>query len=87
MLEALEKTGQLDNTLIICASDHGEYLGDYNCFGKRSMHDTAARVVLILRHPGRFAGGRTCSHPVSLIDVAPTILAAAGPMILGFRNS
>jgi arylsulfatase A-like enzyme len=81
MLNALEKSGQLDNTLIICTSDHGEHLGDYNCFGKRSMHDTAARVPMLVRHPGRFAGGRTCSRPVSLIDVAPTILNAAGAKV------
>ncbi|MHC4873678.1 MAG: sulfatase family protein, partial [Planctomycetota bacterium] len=39
IIKVLEEKGELDNTLILFTSDHGEYLGDYNCFGKRSMHD------------------------------------------------
>lgn len=78
VLDALEASGQLDNTLILFTGDHGEHLGDYNCFGKRSMHDTSARVPFIARMPGRFAGGKTCDTPVSLVDIAPTFLGAAG---------
>ena len=78
VLEALERTGQLDSTLILFASDHGEHLGDYGCFGKRSMHDTCARVPLLARLPGRFDAGAVCEAPVSLVDVAPTILATTG---------
>jgi arylsulfatase len=78
MLDALEKSGQIDNTMILFASDHGEHLGDYNCFGKRSMHDSCERVPLIAALPGRFEGGTTCARPASLVDVMPTILAAAG---------
>jgi arylsulfatase len=77
IVAAIEKARQWDNTLVICTSDHGEHLGDYNCFGKRSMHDSAARVPMLARLPGRFMGGRTCARPVSLVDVAPTVLAAA----------
>jgi len=78
VLDALEKSGQIDNTLIVFTSDHGEHLGDYNCFGKRSMHDSAARVPLIARFPGRLTGGRVCDEVTSLVDVAPTVLAATG---------
>ena len=78
ILTALEAAGQLDNTLILFTSDHGEHLGDYNCFGKRSMHDTCARVPLLARLPGQFAAGERCDRPASLVDVAPTILSAAG---------
>ncbi len=78
MLAALEQAGQLDNTLIIHTSDHGEFLGDYDCFGKRSMLDCAARIPLIARLPDRFAAGRPCATPASLVDVMPTILSAAG---------
>ncbi|HPU86344.1 MAG TPA: sulfatase-like hydrolase/transferase [Candidatus Latescibacteria bacterium] len=81
ILAALEETGQLENTLIVFASDHGEYLGDYYCFGKRGMHNAAARVPLIIRHPERFARGAICSRPASLVDIAPTVLAAAGANI------
>jgi len=78
ILEALEKTGQTRNTLILFTSDHGEYLGDYHCFGKRGMHDAASRIPLIASMPGRFAENRVCDEPVSLVDIAPTVLAAAG---------
>jgi arylsulfatase len=78
LLEALESTGRLENTLVVFTSDHGELLGDYRCYGKRSMHDSAARVPLLARLPGRFEGGRTVSQATSLVDLAPTFLAAAG---------
>jgi arylsulfatase len=74
----LEEQGILDDTLILFASDHGEFLGDYGCFGKRSMLDAAARVPLIARWPERFAQGGRCAVPTSLVDVMPTALQAAG---------
>ncbi len=78
ILDALERTGQLDNTLILFAADHGEYLGDYNCFGKRGMHNASAQVPMIVRWPdASFAGARP-NAPVSLVDLAPTFLQAAG---------
>jgi arylsulfatase len=78
LLAALEETGMLDDTLILFASDHGELLGDYDCFGKRSMLDSAARVPLLARLPGRFRAGATCDAATSLVDIMPTALAAAG---------
>jgi arylsulfatase len=78
LLDTLEATGQLDHTLILYTSDHGELLGDYHCFGKRSMHDACARVPLLARLPERFALGDRCNQPVSLVDIGPTVLAACG---------
>lgn len=78
ILRALEETGSLDNTLILFSSDHGEYLGDYGCFGKRGMHDVSSRVPLIVRWPGGELGGERCDCPASLVDFAPTFLSAAG---------
>lgn len=67
----------LDNTLVLFSSDHGELLGDYGSFGKRSMLDAAARVPMLARLPGRFAAGAVCDTPTSLLDVMPTCLACA----------
>lgn len=78
ILDALEATGQLDNTLIVFTSDHGELLGDYNCFGKRSMHDGSSRVPMIVRHPKSFTPGEVCQQPVSLVDLFPTLASEAG---------
>ncbi len=78
ILAELEKEGILDDTLIIFTSDHGELLGDFGSYGKRCMLDPAARVPLIVRYPDRFQAGLRCDKLASLVDVAPTILAAAG---------
>jgi len=78
IVQALEASGRLDDTLILFTSDHGEFLGDYDCVGKRSMLDPAARVPMIARYPTCFAPGSVCNTPVSLVDVMPTCLTAAG---------
>ncbi len=77
ILAALEETGQLENTLIAFCTDHGELLGDYRCFGKRSFHDAASRIPLILRGSGFAPGGR-CDTPASLLDLPATFLKVAG---------
>ena len=66
------------STLIVWASDHGEYLGDYNCFGKRTFLRSAAHVPLIARYPERFPAGLQVDAPASLVDIMPTFLTAAG---------
>ena len=77
LLDALQATGQIENTMIIFTADHGEHLGDYQSFGKRSMHDSCARIPMLISQPGRFDGGRVFDLAVSLVDIAPTILGAA----------
>jgi arylsulfatase A-like enzyme len=77
ILRSLEETGQLENTLIIFSSDHGELLGDFRSFGKRSYHDPASRIPMLMRGPG-VAPGRRSDVPVSLLDVTATLLAQAG---------
>lgn len=78
ILAELDHQGLLDDTLVAFTTDHGEHLGDYDCYGKRSFLDTSARIPLIARFPRRFAAGVRCEAPTSLLDVAPTLLAAAG---------
>lgn len=85
VLETLEKGGHLDNTMIVFTSDHGEYLGDYNCFGKRSMHNPASRVPMLARLPGRFEKGKVCDAPVSLVDIFPTVAAVARADVSGLE--
>lgn len=76
ILEALRESGDEDNTVVVFTSDHGEYLGDYGCFGKRGFHDVSARIPFMVRWPGR-APAR-CGAPVSLIDLGPTFVRLAG---------
>lgn len=77
ILAALERSGDLEHTLVMFASDHGELLGDYDSYGKRSLLDPAARVPLLVRWPARFTPGRRCDQVVSTVDVMPTLLQAA----------
>ncbi|HUS53080.1 MAG TPA: sulfatase-like hydrolase/transferase [Thermohalobaculum sp.] len=77
VLAALEASGQADETLILFTSDHGEMLGRKGLWGKYNMYDDAARVPLIISGPG-VGTAKVHDDPVSLIDLAPTISAAAG---------
>jgi arylsulfatase A-like enzyme len=81
LLELLDRKGLTDNTLIVFSSDHGEYLGDYGCYGKRGMHDVSSRVPLLARLPGRFKPGLRCGTPASLVDLLPTFAAVAGESV------
>ncbi len=78
IIDKLEAKGELDNTLIVWSSDHGEFLGDYDCFGKRGFLDPAARIPMLARLPGRFAADTVEETPCSLVDLIPTFLGAGG---------
>lgn len=65
-----------ENTIILFSSDHGEMLGDFGTMGKRSMLDGAVRIPFLLKVPGMEGGHR--QDVCSLVDVAPTLLKAAG---------
>lgn len=77
LLEYMENENLMENTLIIYTADHGEMLGDYNCFGKRCFLDSAARIPMIVKYPG-CEKNTICNTPVSLIDIMPTFLEFAG---------
>lgn len=78
ILSHLREVGELDSTLVLFTSDHGELLGDYGSFGKRSMVESAAHVPLLARYPERFAAGARCEEAVTTVDLLPTCLCAAG---------
>ncbi len=77
IFDYLEENNLADNTMIVFTTDHGEHLGDYNCVGKRTFHDTSAKIPMLVKLKGRFEGGIKCDTPVSLVDLAPTFLGAA----------
>lgn len=76
ILDALERRGWLDDCLLVFCSDHGEMLADHMLPYKWLMYEQVVNVPLILRYPG--AESRTETDLVSLIDLGPTILDAAG---------
>jgi len=79
MLDVLRATGQLDNTIVLFHSDHGEMLGDHGLVLKGCrFFDGLVRVPMIWSCPGRFRAGLESEALVELVDIAPTLLEAAG---------
>lgn len=76
IVKVLKERGMFENTIILFSSDHGEMLGDFGTMGKRSMLDGAVRIPFLLKVPGMEGGHR--QDVCSLVDVAPTLLKAAG---------
>ncbi len=75
--DALRSLGQLDHTIILFTCDHGNHFKTRNSEYKRACHDAALRVPTAFSGPG-FDGGGTLRQLVSLVDLPPTLLAAAG---------
>lgn len=73
----LDRLGIADDTLVVYASDHGCHFRTRNREYKRACQDGCLRIPLLAVGPG-FRGGRAVSELVSLIDLPPTILTAAG---------
>ncbi|MCK5844865.1 MAG: sulfatase-like hydrolase/transferase [Victivallales bacterium] len=75
LINALERTRQMENTIIVFVADHGEFLGNHGLLRKPSLHfDETLRVPLIIRVPDTTDGGRRISGLVELTDVHPTLL-------------
>jgi len=78
ILCALKEKNLLENTIIIYASDHGEMLYDHGLIRKSCMYEASVGVPLIIRWPSNFIKNVKVNHPVSLLDLTPTILELAG---------
>ncbi|MGH9404469.1 MAG: sulfatase family protein [Terriglobia bacterium] len=78
LLQAIEKTGTLDNTIILLTSDHGFFLGEWRFYDKRFMHEPSIRVPLLIRYPGHIRPGLTVDQMAINLDLAPTVLELAG---------
>ena len=78
MMEALEESNQLDNTLVIFTSDQGMAWGQHGFRHKLGPYDATIRSPLIFRFPGKVAEGEVCPSPVGGPDLVPTIFSFAG---------
>ncbi|MEZ4865275.1 MAG: sulfatase-like hydrolase/transferase [Caldilineaceae bacterium] len=77
LLDALKSLNLLDDTIILFTSDHGCHFKTRNSEYKRSCHESSIRVPTAFTGPG-FQGGGRIRQLVSLIDLPPTLLDAAG---------
>jgi len=86
LIDALEERDALDDTLVVVTSDHGDMLGDDGIFDERHFHEQSVGVPLVMAGAGvetgevpeRQGGGFARKELVSLVDLHPTFLEAAG---------
>jgi arylsulfatase A-like enzyme len=74
VLEALEKSRFKENTIVIFTSDHGYHLGEKDVLFKHTLWDESTRIPLAIKASGITKPGTSCDHPVSLIDLYPTMV-------------
>lgn len=78
IIDMIEKRGDLDNTIIIFTSDHGDALGDHGHSQKWNMYESTVRVPALVSCPGIIPEGKRVTDPVALFDLGPTMLEMAG---------
>jgi arylsulfatase A-like enzyme len=83
VLDALERAGLADETLVVYTSDQGFFLGDHGWFDKRWMYEESLRTPLLVRWPGVTGAGVVRHELVSNLDIAETLLDAGDAPIPG----
>ncbi len=81
LLDHLQETGRMDDTMIVLTSDHGDYLGDHWLGEKDLFHEPSVKIPLIIYDPRREADatrGTTIDALVESVDLAATFVEAAG---------
>ena len=83
ILDTIKARGELDNTIIVHTSDHGEMNGDYGLIYKSNFLNGAVRIPLLVRTPNASGlqtppTGTICESPVEWIDIGPTLVEFAG---------
>ena len=78
VLDWLDATGQVDNTIVYLVSDHGEMAGEHGRYAKSNYHEAAMRVPLIVRWPAGLEAGVCDAMIDPAVDTMPTLLALCG---------
>ena len=81
ILDAIQERGELENTVIVHCSDHGEMNGDYGLIYKSNFLNGAVRIPLLVRTPKTAKNAHAASvseTPVEWIDIGPTLVELAG---------
>lgn len=78
LLDFLRRKNLLDSTLILYTSDNGFAFGEHGLIDKRTAYEESMRVPMLMHCPELFKGGTKLTQVVANIDIAPTILEAAG---------
>lgn len=85
LLDAVDRNGLRENTIVVLWGDHGWKLGEHNGWGKMTNYEVDARVPLIVRAPGVRSG--VCGRIVEFVDLYPTLCELAGvPAVEGLEG-
>jgi arylsulfatase A-like enzyme len=77
VLQTLEETGLLDNTLIVFTADHGDNLGSHRQVGKQMPFEESISIPFLMRYPRKIQPGTVTDALLAPVDVMPTILSLA----------
>ena len=78
LLDALDREGLADNTVIVLWGDHGWQLGDHGLWHKHTNFEIATRAPLLISVPKAKTAGQKCNAPVEFVDVYPTLADVCG---------
>jgi iduronate 2-sulfatase len=78
IMEALDKLGLRDNTIVVFVSDHGYHLGAHGLWQKGDLFESSCRVPLIICEPANPNNGKSTNAITEMLDIYPTLAELAG---------
>ena len=81
ILDALRKNGQIDNTIIVFTSDHGDLCGEHGRLNKGVPYEGSARIPFLFYCPGKIPAGTIVKQALSCVDFVPTLFALTGDQL------